>query len=265
MNRNDLAYWFPKLEATGVPVPRTTIVKVEGPRLWASELGAGEKDSVSLAPLLAKLTEAANAFGYPVFLRTGIGSGKHNWEDTCFVPNAESIRSHVASLIEWSECVSMIGLPYDTWAVREFLPLVTTFKAFHGKMPINKERRYFVEAGKVLCAHPYWPSFALEGHVPDEVTDWAFRLEELNASTRDEMNHLTEMSQVVSRAFDGAWSLDWAATNDPKRPWVAIDMAVASESFHWPGCPNSDQEAPRQQRTPAERDAIASSVMIVET
>ena len=31
----------------------------------------------------------------------------------------------------------------------------------------------------------------------------------------------------------GPWSLDWLHT---QRGWVAIDMAEAGRSFHWPGC-----------------------------
>ncbi len=135
-DRNDLAFWFEKLKATGVPVPSTTVVRAGGSVV---EVVYG-KHSPHFEPLVAALKEAAAAYGYPVFLRSGHGSGKHDWKDTCFVPDTESMGRHVAAIIEWSECVDMLGLPTETWVVREALPLVTTFRAFSGQMPINSVR-----------------------------------------------------------------------------------------------------------------------------
>ncbi|MFI5296521.1 MAG: ATP-grasp domain-containing protein [Polyangiales bacterium] len=240
---NDLAFWFEKLRATGVPVPRTTIVRAEG--------------SAHLDPLLEELAKAAAAFGYPVFLRTGHGSGKHQWKRTCFVPNEAALRDHVFALLEWSEVVDMLGLPTETWVVRELLPLVTTFRAFDGEMPINKERRYFIEGGRVLCHHPYWPERSIQE--PD-CDGWGVKLAALNEETDDEVRALTKLSECVSKAFDGAWSLDWAQTTSGQ--WVAIDMAIAERSFHWDGCPVGERIGPRQPREEPAPDIDYSKLIV---
>ena len=249
---NDLAFWFERLKATGVNVPRTTIIKARGSVVAA---GYGE-DTPHLEPLLEDLKRAAADIGYPVFLRTGHGSAKHEWKDTCFIECAEDFRTHVPNIIEWSECVSMpFGLPTDVWVVREFLPLVSTFKAFAGRMPINREFRAFIEGGEVKCLHAYWPEFAIEGHAPSK-ENWRGLLKLMNELLVEDDATIRTQSALVSRAFEGAWSLDWAQTTDGT--WYAIDMAVAEDSFHWPGCPRSDQKAPPSEE---EREAMAGALL----
>lgn len=234
--KNNLAHWFPTLEVSGVLVPRTVIVHAGEPIIQA----AYGEPAPALDPLVEKLIEAAKGFGFPVFLRTGHGSGKHEWKDTCFVASAGNMHAHVMGLLEWSEMVDMMGLPTETWVVREFLSLATTFHAFYGGMPINKERRYFFENGKVVCQHPYWPEVSIQD--PD-CEDWAAKLAELNAESPEEIAFLTAETERVAAAFlqvhdlDGAWSLDWAYAADGR--WYAIDMAVAGRSFHWDGCPQA--------------------------
>ena len=254
-DRNDLAFWFERLKATGVNVPRTTIVRATGS---VAEAAYGEY-SPHVAPLIEDLKRAAADIGYPVFLRTGHGSGKHGWKDTCFVERPEDFGTHVPNLIEWSECVSMpFGLPTDVWVVREFLPLVSMFKAFHGRMPINREFRAFIEGGEVRCLHAYWPAFALKGQSPSK-SNWSELLTEMNKLLVGDDALIRTQSALVSCAFDGAWSLDWAQTQDGT--WYAIDMAVAEESFHWPGCPKSDQKEPPSEE---EREAMAGALLVAK-
>lgn len=233
--RTDLAYWFPIIEKTGVLVPRTTIFKVD-PSVHIIKAAYGEP-CPEFDPLIKDIEDAADAFGYPVFLRSGQSSAKHYWKDTCFVQARDEIRSHVLEIMQFSEAADMLGLPTNTWVVREFLPLATDFHAFAGRMPINKERRYFFEGTAVVCRHPYWPSRAFEDQNPD-CPDWQERLARLNHESPEEVAYLTEQTERVAKAFDGAWSLDWACTTDGR--WYAIDMAEAKTSFHWDGCPMTE-------------------------
>src|SRR4051812_17410817 len=88
IDRNDLAYWFPRLEATGVPVPRTAIVTTDLDLSLVFEAGDTPE---GFRNFLAHLTLAADALGYPAFLRTGHTSGKHDWPRTCFLRNPEAL------------------------------------------------------------------------------------------------------------------------------------------------------------------------------
>ncbi len=231
---NDLAEWFPVLLGTGVRVPKTFIFKTDAPliSLFDGEHVAGFDELVS------EIAKACEEIGYPAFLRSGQTSAKHDWENTCLLKSKGEIEDHIAAIVEYGECASLIGLPYDTWVVREMLPVDPVFTAFM-EMPITKERRYFIEAGKVICHHPYWPEEAFVNQYVSR-DDWHELLATMNLESEEEIAELTALSEKVSAAFEGAWSLDWLWT---KRGWVAIDMATAESSYHWNGCNRSEQPA----------------------
>lgn len=99
MDRNCLSYWFPKLQAAGVPVPRTEIVTTDAPLRhlldgvpFASIPGWDE-----FYATLATVVDRINC--YPFFLRTGQGSGKHNWWQTCYCRSIEALPSHMLTTV----------------------------------------------------------------------------------------------------------------------------------------------------------------------
>ena len=51
-----------------------------------------------------------------------------------------------------------------------------------------------------------------------------------------DLSELTQMAEYASRHFDGAWSIDFL--QDAKGGWWLTDMAIATASYHWPGCKN---------------------------
>jgi len=219
----DLAEWYPLLVAAGIPTPKTEIVRTDAD---LTPILDGQT-TAGFRALVAAVADAGSRIGYPFFLRTGFGSGKHDWNRTCLVNKPEDVHSHIANLVEWSHLVDLFGLPTKTWAVRELLPTQPVFTAFRG-MPITKERRYFVRDGQVLGYHPYFPPETIDN--PSR-PDWESLLEQLNKQTPEEVAELTDLSERVSRAVSGAWSVDWLHV--PDRGWVCIDMAWAEESYCW--------------------------------
>lgn len=239
---NDLFSWFPRLEATGVPVPRTVLVSTD---VAVIDLLDGRTPH-GFTRFLDDLQGAAHAVGgFPIFLRTGYGSGKHAWRMTCYVPNATTLASHVAQLVEWSELVDLAGLPTDHWVVRELLDLDADFTAFWGDLPIAQERRVFIEGPAIVhCDHPYWPPEALAEARPS-VPDWQARLAAQDTRYQQERETVLGLARLAARGFTGAWSLDLARRRDGQ--WVAIDMARADESWHWPGCPVNRWTRPEEK------------------
>jgi hypothetical protein len=224
---NNLSYWFPRLLEAGIPVPRTEIIEVDADGLWPLVDG---QFAWGLAPLAQQIIDVAELVGgMPCFLRTGHGSGKHYWKNTCYLPepNKIIIAQHIRELVEWSCCVDFIGLPFETWVVRELMPVGALFTAFN-EMPITRERRCFVQDGELICSHPYWPPEAIQG-----ASDEAVEL--LRVDNALEKSPSTELIQQAAELFEGAWSQDWLWT---ARGWVLIDMATAKTSFHWDGCPH---------------------------
>jgi hypothetical protein len=200
---NSTLVLVPKIEAAGIPVPRTKIIpmpKAAQEAIWSAFDGKEGGDPRSF---FAELAAAAAAIGFPVFLRTDHTSGKHDWERCCFLESADDIPQHVFNLAEFSECADIMGLPWDVWAIREFLPTMPLGVCpRYGDMPICREFRFFVVDGETRCWHPYWPRFSLEdgGAVID------FDYAAMSSLDRESERKLTELANATGRAVGGAWS-----------------------------------------------------------
>jgi hypothetical protein len=230
MDKTALSYWFPLIEKAGLPVPKTKIVRMSKDAqasIW--EGFDGKPGTGAENPFMEELTAAAVELGFPVFLRTDHTSGKHEWDRCCFLKSADDVRQHVFNLAEHSVMAGIMGLPWDTWVVREFLPTMPLGVCpYYGNMPVCREFRYFVDDDHVKCGHPYWPREALEQGGADKSLDYDKLCHMINGS---EPNAL---AKAAGCAVGGAWSVDILET---KRGWFVTDMAEASKSFHWPECP----------------------------
>lgn len=230
MDRTCMSYWFPKIEAAGLPVPRTVMVPMPGEAFKAIyAVFDGKPVEPEAEPFLMALGAAADGIGYPCFLRTGQTSGKHDWENTCYLPSRTVLREHVIGIVEYGEMATLMGLPCDWWAVREMLPTlpITTCPAY-GNMPVCREFRVFVDDGSARCWHPYWPMDALERGGAAEAKESFDAL----CSCAD-LETVLSLARRAGEAAGGSWSVDMIETS---RGWFVTDMAEAEKSFHWPGC-----------------------------
>lgn len=224
MNRklNCLSYWFPRIKDI-VPVPKTTIIRT-GVDLIPLLDG---KPVEGFEGLVEEVSSACDEVGYPAFLRTGQTSGKHDWLDTCLIKDRSVVGQHMLNLVEYSEMCSLIGLPYDVWVVREMLPTKPIGVAFMG-MPVCREFRVFVSDAEVICTHPYWPKEAFKKGVPERYNELC------QFKSMDEEQFVRMFASMAGKAVGGSWSVDLL---DTERGWFVTDMAVASDSWHWPECP----------------------------
>lgn len=233
-DRNCMTFWFPKILAAGLPVPKTVFAAMpEAAQIdvWGMIDHKPDQKPEAWLAFVEDAKRTADEIGYPLFLRTGHTSGKHEWNRTCYVPARDVLREHIFSIIYFSECCGMFGeLPWRTWAFREYLPInpIATAPHYEG-MPICREFRFFAEDGKVLCRHPYWPREALERGACEiteaQIADmWAL----------PDPAPLIEIAEAASKVCGGAWSVDLLET---ERGWFLTDMAMAQSSYHWPECP----------------------------
>lgn len=241
--RNDMSYWWPIASRCMVPVPRTVLVTATHEQVVAlHRISGGEcekGDHATLEPFIKQLQAAARwALAGAgnllpgVFLRGGHFSGKHDWEDTCFVREPSEMFAHVLAIVEAGEMASPIGFPLHTWAVRELLDVQPRFHAFRGRMPIVREFRFFAEDGAVLGWQPYWPKDSIER--PEGCDDWERGLQEMSALTEDERLYLFVLASSVSAAMAlsgdrDAWSIDFLQDRTGK--WWMTDMALMADSF----------------------------------
>lgn len=228
---NCLSYWYPKLKLAGLPVPDTRIVPAphDLDNLLDGNLPVGWGGFVK--DLKDKALVVGG--GWPVFLRTGYGSGKHLWRQTCYVENVDLIDKHVQALVEWSHSVDIMGLPTGVWAVRQMIPTEPLFHAFWG-MPITREFRVFATTSDVGWRYvdhfqPYWPPDAIQRPTRD---DWRERLEKASLlSTRERGKLASLAASAVEAVGGGAWSVDFL--QDVHGEWWLTDMADGAQSFRW--------------------------------
>lgn len=223
---NDLAYWFPLIQEGGLPVPKTRIVTTD---VELVDLLDGRMP-VGYEAFFSDLGNAARNIGYPCFLRTGHGSGKHEWSDTCYLTDPNDLGTHVYALIEWSHLVDMMGLPHQTWVVRQLIPTRYLFRcqAWRG-FPVTREFRVFVKDGAVEAIYPYWPPTAVEQGQPDAV-NWRVLLAMASELASYERETLTMLAEKASAAVGGGyWSVDFLRALDDR--WWLTDMADGERSY----------------------------------
>jgi len=248
IDENCMSYWFPKIEQAGLPVPPTVLIMgedltplIDGPQCPPRILNAAQ----AMVHRIREIAVTQEIGGWPIFLRTGHLSGKHDWANCCYVPSdAIVLERHIASLVE---AAAMADLPANVWAVRKLLT-TRTFGVCHrwGGMPVSKEFRFFAssESG-VACWHPYWPIGALvQGGLGHARIDAYQQLCDLD---HDDLLKLSLLADRAVQAVGGAWSVDFMQTTDD---WVLIDMARAQDSWHWPGCAMDPRAADRRPQQP---------------
>lgn len=236
---SSMLYWYPKIIGR-LRTPKTVFLPVsEKDRHRMRESLDGKPIPKRIEN---KILSKADEIGYPLFLRSDQGSGKHEWRDTCYVSDRDSLISHIVALIEWHECAGIMGLWWDALVFREFIPLESRFTAFYG-MPVSRERRVFVRDGIVECIHPYWPEDAIhedrENPLP---VDWKARLHYLNDMCGEEIGQLSFMGKIFGERLPGYWSVDFAC--DIHGAWWTIDAARGELSWHPADC----QYCPDEQK-----------------
>lgn len=189
---------------------------------------------------------------------------------TCRVESADAMQGHVMALLEENYMADTGGEAAPSgFAVREFLELDWSFRAFAGKMPVSTEVRTFLRDGIVECIHPYWPPKAIadwaeppetgcakfgisEGDAPkgllsssgrprrDIPEDWRNILAGQNAKAAADIDTIHAQALKVAAVMDGWWSCDMALGRDGD--WYLIDMAPGAASYHWPSCEHAPPE-----------------------
>lgn len=236
-NKNSLLYWYPKIKDLEIPQPKTEIVLID----------EKEKESAYNGMMPISLTEKVRRvcggnLGFPVFIRTDLASGKHQWKDSCFYDGSTELWKNLLHIIEFNTCADILGLPFGAMIIREFIPMDTGFTAFNGDMPVNPERRYFVQDGKLLCHHPYWIKEALaHSYKKPSIENWEEVSDKLNFESEDEVKLLSDYAKQVASIFESFWSVDFCKAKDGR--WVLIDMALGGESWHPEDC-NPGQNCP---------------------
>jgi len=231
-DRTCLSFWYPQI-VRAVPTPKTFFVRVSDG--WALANLCEGQPCWYFDALCTMLQGAIELVGIPCFLRTGMGSGKHNWKNCCYLDDPAKLKQHIFNLVEWSHLVDFMGLDHSVWVVREMLPTKPKFLCQrYGDMPVVREWRYFVDGDKLLYGIPYWPEDALEEGQPND-ENWRVCLSYLHEEPGPEV---VELATKAGGCVGGKWSVDVLEGQDQ---WYVTDMAIAEVSYGWNMKPNESR------------------------
>lgn len=224
IDKNSMLYWYPRIKSFDIPQPKTIFSEKKDWHFWAEFL---DNPGIMSNEDFEKICALADSIGYPLFMRTDLASGKHNFNKTCFIRTRNELKSHIPELVEEN---FMHDLLFTSLVFREYIQLESDFTAFWGELPVARERRYFIKGNKVLCHHPYWIEDAIQ---KPSLSNWKEVLQGLNTETEDEIKILTNYANEVANALNGYWSVDFAHAKNGE--WFLIDMALGLASWH-PEC-----------------------------
>jgi len=247
LDKNSLVYWFSKTKDMDlVPQPETIYIPLN------RDEGIKFMDEEPLSEFVKACKEAAEKLSYPVFIRTDQASSKHNYERAALVKSEDDLEFAIAQTIEFNFIADFLGLPFEYMVFRKFIPLYSTFKAFKG-LPIAKERRYFINDGKIVCHHPYWPEDAIRNPTK---RNWKSLLKKMNHEDPDEIQTLTNYAELIAKKIGNeGWSIDFAC-HENNQIWYFIDAALAKDSYHPEDCSHYElfREKPKPRNIPAGYD-----------
>lgn len=234
-NPNSATIWLPAIEAAGpreMRVPKTIMVPYSHASV-ACFIDDGSGKQEDWDAVVSGVKDAANAIGYPVFIRTDLASAKHSGIKAIRATCQDDVERCIAEVVIDNEMKFGFGDIGPTHImVRQWLNLHHTFTAYHG-LPIAREWRFFADGERVICCHPYWPEGAV-GEGKPSVCDWRERLHDISAPPPMGLKGLA--IKAAEACGGDRWSVDFAV--DYVGDWWLIDMARMERSWHWPGCPN---------------------------
>jgi len=254
-NANSATYWLPRIEAAGLPTPRTIMVPYDHHAALLGLYGEGD----GKLPV-AEVAQAADKIGPVVFIRGDQTSAKHTGREAYRLEGRDPARiAHMLALnVEDAECrLGMAEGCQEAFLVREWLDLEGDLFAFGYGLAgdphlIAREFRFFADPQGAICFHPYWPADAITDNTKDP--NWAEKLHKTQRPLSDsEMAKLSWMATLAAVACPAAksWSVDFAC--DKAGKWWLVDMAVAAASYHAPECPmrgDSRISGPRAPEVP---------------
>jgi hypothetical protein len=233
MNHNSALIWLPRIIEAALPTPRTMIVRYTHGDLVNVFDGENPPEYIKLCDAVKT---ACKTIGYPVFIRTDLSSAKHDGPTAYRIDGDKDILRCVYATLEdnemkfWLESEGPKAI-----LVREWLDLESPFSAFNHH-PISREWRFFANAEKVICFHPYWPESSIQFYAGmKEPDDWRGALKILH-KVPDNVEELKAMAAKAAGLYGVVASIDFARDKGGK--WWLTDMAMAEGSFHWEECEN---------------------------
>jgi len=226
--KNSMLYWYP-LVKTIVPTPETYLVVTD------PEDVSGWLDDGIAHHVIKHLRSSAKAIGYPLFMRTDTFSAKHEYLETCYVPDEKALARHIMMILDMNGMTGIISTPVRAIAIRKFIEPKFRFRAFTD-LPIGYELRVFIRDGVIQCYHYYWPKGSIRFRGDQRLNppeSWQKDLDEMKKHSEGYgMQDVRGYALAIAQFVEGYWSVDFMM--DKAGKWWMIDMALGDASYHAP-------------------------------
>lgn len=244
-NKNNLSYWFPKIEHSGFLVPDTQVIPLSFEWYkWITSDNYQEEKIKEFGEFLIKhLKENDFNINRPLFLKTGLFSDKFDFSH-CKVTNLSKIGEQALDIFYASMCLNADKT--SEIVVRELIENTEGRKTIYNGMPLHTEFRVFYDfnTGKILGTFNYWDRQTLVTKLKDDVK-YTGKEDDLN-------NFLSEIDKIETEVeelkeylenevkekmkgieLEGEWSIDFMKSGDN---FYLIDMALAQQSYYYELC-----------------------------
>ena len=237
-NKNNLGYWYPKVENCGFLTPKTIIIDTPDDimrALFLEEKGDRKKIREFVRNVVKPATKTVG--GLP-FIKNGCFSNKFQYNLCC--PPDNKIDTLTKSIIGINNDAMCFGADGESEIIiRERIPVNPETPTIYNGMPLRPELRVFYDfTGKrVLYIENYWNweycHEAIERHPEDGKVFYDYYgtiYDNYSNSVRILFEQATQKLANVTE-LSGIWSVDFLLDENNKF-WL-IDMAIGTRSAYY--------------------------------
>jgi hypothetical protein len=111
---------------------------------------------------IEKIKNFGDKYGYPLFLKNGVFSNKHDFKDSCVINENDDLESIADKIANIQYNAEMFGVELSLeMVIRKYLEVKPIFHAFN-ETPIVEEYRFFVNDGVAEGWQAYWPQDSIK-------------------------------------------------------------------------------------------------------
>lgn len=240
-DQNNISFWYPKIRACGMLVPKTKIFQVPEEITKAFFMDGDQEKNIDTIynwvkdEVMPKLPQELSNL---IFIKNGTFSNKFDFKTCAIRANAVEITS---SLIEINYTSLVMGAGgISEFAIRERIKFNSVARpCIYNGMPLRNEYRVFYDFDnqKPLYIVNYWDYDYCNDDISRKATDriiYEATYPTILAQYEKNKNYVTEkvadyMKNV--RGLSGIWSVD-VLEDDMGYLWL-IDMAIGNRSAYW--------------------------------
>lgn len=241
--KNDMSYYLPKMQNCNLNIPYTAIFKLTDRWYkWVQSDHYEEADIKKFDKYLKNLIKKAGLENEEkLFIKTGVYSGKFNFNERCLYKKGDNLGEHVLNLF-YDQMLYDIEPSRDV-VIRKFIETEYDRPTIYNGMKLNTEFRIFFDFAnrRFLGCFNYWDTKVMLNNLRNKDKDDFFSAyksieNDFGKLESKLIKHLQD-AELNKADLKETWSIDFLW--DGKKFWM-IDMALAKNSYYYDKVVNID-------------------------